>query len=49
MVTRALAHFEAQDWPQYDLVTNNCEHFAVWCKAGTKVSSQVLRRPPPPQ
>lgn len=27
----------------YNLVTNNCEHFAVWCKTGHQRSSQVKR------
>ena len=26
---------------KYNLVTNNCEHFAMWCKTGESVSSQV--------
>ncbi len=26
---------------EYNLVTNNCEHFAMWCKTGTSESSQV--------
>lgn len=25
----------------YNVLTNNCEHFAVWCKTGEKESSQV--------
>lgn len=25
----------------YDLLANNCEHFAVWCKSGRPDSSQV--------
>ena len=25
----------------YNIVFNNCEHFAVWCKTGVKESSQV--------
>jgi hypothetical protein len=25
----------------YDLLHNNCEHFAVWCKTGRPESSQV--------
>ncbi|MBR1418067.1 MAG: lecithin retinol acyltransferase family protein [Synergistaceae bacterium] len=25
----------------YNLICNNCEHFAVWCKTGVKESSQV--------
>lgn len=27
--------------PGYDLLNNNCEHFARWCKTGKKVSGQV--------
>ena len=27
----------------YNLVFNNCEHFALWCKTGVKESSQVQR------
>ena len=26
---------------EYNLVTNNCEHFAIWCKTGVSESSQV--------
>jgi hypothetical protein len=26
---------------QYDLFTNNCEHFATWCKTGQRHSSQL--------
>ncbi|OPZ86069.1 MAG: NC domain protein [bacterium ADurb.Bin429] len=28
---------------EYNLLTNNCEHFAVWCKTGLKESHQVKR------
>lgn len=28
---------------KYNLVTNNCEHFAMWCKTGESFSSQVNR------
>lgn len=27
----------------YNLITNNCEHFAIWCKTGLDLSSQVNR------
>lgn len=27
---------------QYNLLTNNCEHFATWCKTGQSVSYQLL-------
>lgn len=26
----------------YDLATNNCEHFVMWCRTGIEFSSQVL-------
>lgn len=26
---------------EYDLLENNCEHFAIWCKTGLKKSTQV--------
>lgn len=26
---------------EYNLVTNNCEHFATWCKTGSRSSQQV--------
>jgi hypothetical protein len=29
---------------KYDLALNNCEHFAMWCKTGDKVSHQVNKR-----
>ena len=25
----------------YDLLFNNCEHFAIWCKTGVRKSYQV--------
>jgi len=28
-------------WDEYNVVTNNCEHFAHWCKTGVKRSKQV--------
>ena len=28
---------------EYDLLTQNCEHFAMWCKTGVKESAQVER------
>lgn len=29
----------------YNIVFNNCEHFAFWCKTGVRESSQVQRLP----
>lgn len=28
---------------KYNLITNNCEHFAMWCKTGVSESSQVKK------
>lgn len=28
---------------EYNLITNNCEHFAMWCKTGVSESSQVKK------
>lgn len=36
---RALA---AEGWAGYDLLTDNCEHFATWCATGQKSSRQVV-------
>ncbi|MBI0578607.1 lecithin retinol acyltransferase family protein [Neobacillus cucumis] len=30
------------DFEGYDLINNNCEHFARWCVFGKKSSSQVI-------
>lgn len=27
----------------YDLMSNNCEHFACWCRYNVKISSQVIQ------
>lgn len=32
---------ERMDESKYNLVTNNCEHFAIWCKTGISESHQV--------
>lgn len=26
---------------KYNIATNNCEHFAIWCKTGVSESTQV--------
>lgn len=40
IVSRARALIGTQKG-NYDLVTNNCEHFAKYCKTGSKISDQV--------
>eukprot|EP00386_Alphamonas_edax_P001208 GDKI01003513.1.p1 GENE.GDKI01003513.1~~GDKI01003513.1.p1 ORF type:complete len:235 (+),score=71.77 GDKI01003513.1:104-706(+) len=40
-IQRAEESFADQDYPEYHLLQNNCEHFATWCKTGSKKSSQV--------
>lgn len=37
-VDRARAHLGEEN---FNLVFNNCEHFAMWCKTGRKNSNQV--------
>lgn len=32
------------DFDGYDLINNNCEHFARWCASGIRTSSQVFFR-----
>ena len=39
-VERALSRVGEKN---YNLVTNNCEHFAIWCKTGVAESFQVKR------
>lgn len=38
---RAINCWDLQGFGDYGLFTNNCEHFAMWCKTGVKESSQV--------
>lgn len=40
VVKRALSNV-GKGKGEYNLVFNNCEHFANWCKYGTKISNQV--------
>jgi len=42
VIRRALSvENDVIEWDEYDLVSNNCEHFATWCKTGQKNSKQV--------
>lgn len=33
------------EWPVYEVILNNCEHFAVYCKTGVAQSAQSERLP----
>merc|ERR1711976_375104 len=47
VVQRALsvAHGESSlSYTAYNVVSNNCEHFASWCRCGWSISCQVARR-----
>jgi len=35
---------ERQAYTPYNVVTNNCEHFAHWCRHGWSISCQVARK-----
>lgn len=39
VMNRAISRLGEQ---QYDLFTNNCEHFATWCKVGRSESAQLV-------
>ena len=39
-MARALA-LVGYDFGGYNLLTNNCEHFANWCASGARFSNQV--------
>ena len=32
-----------EEWGEYSLVSNNCEHFATYCATGKKKSGQVVK------
>lgn len=38
VVKRAKNEIGSKD---FNLILNNCEHFAIWCKTGNKKSSQI--------
>jgi len=47
VVQRALCVVHGEDrqsYTPYNVVTNNCEHFASWCRSGWSISGQVARR-----
>ena len=39
-----MIHANPKKWGAYDLLNNNCEHFATKCKIGQAVSLQVLEK-----
>lgn len=42
VVAKAKTHMQKQDIPEYNLVINNCEHFATYCKTGEADSRQLV-------
>lgn len=47
VVERALGVVHGEDrqaYTPYNVVTNNCEHFAHWCRHGWSISCQVARK-----
>ncbi|KAJ3340989.1 hypothetical protein HDU93_005853 [Gonapodya sp. JEL0774] len=44
IAVRALNHLYVEDWEgPYNVVTNNCEHFATWAKFDRRFSTQAVR------
>ena len=41
VIRRAEQIFQTGKWPGYELLKNNCEHFATFCKKGKANSNQV--------
>lgn len=41
VVARARSALNSQNQDSYDLFSNNCEHFAVWCATGLHESEQI--------
>lgn len=41
VATRAEAHI-GTDFGGYNLISNNCEHFANWCACGERFSNQIV-------
>ena len=41
VVETAMQLYESNKFGDYDLVQNNCESFATFCKTGTKFSAQI--------
>ena len=42
VVKTAETHYQKQDWEEYHVFENNCEHFATWCKTNNKISPQSI-------
>ena len=43
IVERAVTKFRNQDFGQYNLTKNNCEHFTTYCMFGKRFSVQVKK------
>ena len=44
VIERAKEIYRTKNWAPYNLISNNCEHFAVYCKIGKKYSKQVVEK-----
>lgn len=42
MAKAEVAVKEASSWPEYNLITNNCESFATYLKTGVAIWKQAL-------
>ena len=43
IVEKAYYYYKNPDeWGEYDILSNNCEHFATYCATGHKMSGQVV-------
>ena len=42
-IVKTAKSFLNEDWGEYNVVTNNCEHFATYCATDTMSSGQVIK------
>ncbi|XP_039156140.1 lecithin retinol acyltransferase-like [Eucalyptus grandis] len=41
VINKAWELYEGNSFGKYDLINNNCEHFAVFCRTGVRASAQT--------